>query len=150
MDGGTYPWPSNIKTKNDKYIAIKSHIMNTLDMANSIATKVIWEDRVTGAIFGTRHDNIFIAAISLLRPDLQGSLSWVWDPKVRQDFTECLASVGITEVRGFMPKTSVLRTSSFKDRHSLCDESFEQEAIIPHEEQLRCDVFSLKLDQPGE
>ena len=123
MDAGTYPWPEGIDTTEKKRTFIRAHVERVMSQPNSFCFKGVLDGTNISAIFGTVRRDQFYGALSLAGPDGNGSRAYAYDQAVIADMQALLATNGITEFYGFMPKASPLR-ATIPARHDITDNSY--------------------------
>jgi hypothetical protein len=111
MDAGTYKWFVPGLETEDKRLQIQNFVENILSQENTFNSKVTIDDRVVVAIFGIRRGDDVYANLSLVRPDINGSRSFIYREDIRADRSNFLKEHGIKNFYGYMEPDSALKSA---------------------------------------
>lgn len=129
MDAGTYPWPREGMTYEEKREHILGFLNRVVASQGFFGFKGLLGGHLVSNHFGWREGDQYHGTITLVGPDANGSRSFVYRPDVKESLTDFLAGEGLTTFYGYMPEKSPLRTT-LPARHPSMERTYEPTARV--------------------
>lgn len=124
MDAGTYPWPREGMTFEEKRAHVLGFLTQVVASPAFFGFKGLLDGHLVSNHFGWTDSNQYHVTITLVGPDVDGSRSYFYRPDVRQSLTNFLVREGFSAFYGYMPEKSPLR-SKLSARHPRMEHAFE-------------------------
>jgi len=100
MDAGTYPWPGDAMTYEEKRGHILGFLNRVVASQGFFGFQGLLDGHLVSNHFGWREGDQYHGTITLVGPDANGSRSFVYRPDVKESLTDFLAGEGLTTFYG--------------------------------------------------
>lgn len=127
MDAGTYPWPREGMTFDEKRAHVLGFLTHVVAGPTFFGFKGLLDGYLVSNHFGWTNGDQYHGTITLVGPDVNGSRSYVYRPDVKQNLTDFLGLAGLTAFYGYMPEKSPLRVT-LPARHPGMEGTYEPTA----------------------
>lgn len=120
MDAGTYVWPAGVETNKQKEDYLRSRAEAILAQPNALCFKCVVDGEDLAVIFGSLEKGILYGGFSLVRPDANGSRSFIYRQDVLDSQKQFLTGHGASSIRAAAPVASPLM-AGLEARHSIAN-----------------------------
>ena len=115
MDAGTYEWPEQCVDTASKLAFIRGYIDQLMGFSGSYNYHMSLDGRVVSIMFCFRIGSTLRTLLSFIRPDKDGSRSFVYNPEAFPPWKAFLASEGFTDMEGLMVQNSPMHKAIVKE-----------------------------------